>query len=106
MTAGGGWSSSSGSRRTGRSTSISPNTLRAYSGALRRLDAWLAGRALEDATLAGHLAELHEQEESSVERVDGGGRGALPGPASSASRALPGNGRPGSSRATGGPPSR
>ena len=41
--------------------SISPNTRRAYSGALRRLDAWLAGRALEDATLAGYLVELHEQ---------------------------------------------
>ena len=41
--------------------SVSPNTRRAYSGALRRLDAWLAGRHLEDATLAGYLAELHEQ---------------------------------------------
>ena len=41
--------------------SVSPNTRRAYSGALRRLDAWLAGRRLEDATLAGYLAELHEQ---------------------------------------------
>ena len=41
--------------------SVSPNTRRAYTGALRRLDAWLAGRRLEDATLAGYLAELHEQ---------------------------------------------
>ena len=41
--------------------SVSPNTRRAYSGALRRLDAWLAGRCLKDATLAGYLAELHEQ---------------------------------------------
>ena len=41
--------------------SVSPNTRRAYSGALQRLDAWLAGRRLEDATLAGYLAELHEQ---------------------------------------------
>ena len=41
--------------------SVSPNTRRAYTGALRRLDAWLAGRCLEDATLAGYLAELHEQ---------------------------------------------
>ena len=41
--------------------SLSANTRRAYSGALRRLDAWLAGRALKDATLAGYLAELHEQ---------------------------------------------
>ena len=59
--------------------SVSPNTRRAYSGALRRLDAWLAGRALEDATLAGYLAELHEQGRAPLERVDGGGRGALPG---------------------------
>ena len=41
--------------------SVSLNTRRAYSGALRRLDAWLAGRVLEDETLAGYLAELHEQ---------------------------------------------
>ena len=33
---------------------------RAYSGALRRLDAWLADRRLEDATLAAYLAELHD----------------------------------------------
>ena len=38
--------------------SISPNTRRAYSGALRRLDAWLDGRPLED---AAYLAELHDQ---------------------------------------------
>ena len=41
--------------------SVSANTRRAYTGALRRLDAWLAGRRLEDETLAGYLAELHEQ---------------------------------------------
>ena len=41
--------------------SLSQNTLRAYSGALRRLDAWLDGRPLEDATLATYLAELHDQ---------------------------------------------
>ena len=40
--------------------SLSPNTRRAYSGALRRLDAWLDGRGLEDATLAAYLAELHD----------------------------------------------
>ena len=40
--------------------SLSPNTRRAYAGALHRLDAWLAGRALDDATLALHLAELHD----------------------------------------------
>ena len=32
-----------------------PNTRRAYSGALRRLDAWLDGRPLEDTTLAAYL---------------------------------------------------
>ena len=41
--------------------SLSPNTRRAYSGALRRLDAWLDGRGLDDATLAAYLAELHDQ---------------------------------------------
>ena len=41
--------------------SVSLNTRRAYTGSLRRLDAWLAGRRLEDETLAGYLAELHEQ---------------------------------------------
>ena len=40
--------------------SLSPNTRRAYSGALRRFDAWLDGRRLEDATLAAYLAELHD----------------------------------------------
>ena len=40
--------------------SLSPNTRRAYSGALRRLDAWLADRRLEDATLVAYLAELHD----------------------------------------------
>ncbi len=41
--------------------SISPNTRRAYSGALRRVDAWLDGRPLEDLVLAAYLAELHDQ---------------------------------------------
>ena len=40
--------------------SVSPNTRRAYAGALRRLDAWLAGRELDDAALATYLAELHD----------------------------------------------
>ena len=48
--------------------SVSPNTRRAYAGALRRLDAWLDGRELHDVTLAAYLAELH----------DGGRRGVLP----------------------------
>ena len=40
--------------------SISENTRHAYAGALRRLDARLDGRELDDATLAAHLAELHD----------------------------------------------
>ena len=39
--------------------SVSDNTRRGYAGALRRLDAWLDGRQLEDASLAAYLAELH-----------------------------------------------
>ena len=40
--------------------SLAANTRRAYAGALQRLDAWLDGRPLEDATLAASLAELHD----------------------------------------------
>ena len=40
--------------------SVSPNTRRAYAGALRRLDAWLDGRPLHDVTLTAYLAELHD----------------------------------------------
>ena len=40
--------------------SVSPNTRRAYAGALRRLDIWLDGRELHDVTLAAYLAELHD----------------------------------------------
>ena len=38
--------------------SVSPNTRRAYAGALRRLDAWLDGREIDDTALAAYLAEL------------------------------------------------
>ena len=38
--------------------SKSPATLRAYSGALARLDAWLDGQALDDAALAGYVEHL------------------------------------------------
>ena len=51
------------SRQTGRrlvEASVSPNTRRAYAGALRRLDVWLDGRALDDVALAAYLAELHD----------------------------------------------
>ena len=47
-------------RRGPAAASLSPNTRRAYAGALRRLDAWLDRRALDDATLALYLAELHD----------------------------------------------
>ena len=40
--------------------SVSDNTRRAYAGALGQLDAWLAGRRLDDAALAAYLAELHD----------------------------------------------
>ena len=41
--------------------SVSPNTRRASAGALRRLDAWLDGRELDDVALAAYLlAELHD----------------------------------------------
>ena len=40
--------------------SVSPNTRRAYAGALRRLDAWLGGREFDDASMAAYLAELHD----------------------------------------------
>ena len=46
--------------------SLSPNTRRAYTGALRRLAAWLDGRWLEDATLAAYLAEIHDQGRASA----------------------------------------
>ena len=39
--------------------SITPNTRRAYSGAIRRLDTWLAGGPLDDQNLAAYLAEFH-----------------------------------------------
>ena len=38
--------------------SVSDNTRRAYAGALGQLDAWLAGRPLDDAALAAYLAAL------------------------------------------------
>ena len=40
--------------------SLSDNTRRAYAGALGQLDAWLAGRQLDDAALAAYLTELHD----------------------------------------------
>lgn len=39
---------------------ISANTRRTYASALRRLDAWLGGRELEDASLAAYLAGLYD----------------------------------------------
>ncbi|MCY4030483.1 MAG: hypothetical protein OXH75_29740, partial [Acidobacteria bacterium] len=40
--------------------SLSPNTRSAYASALRRLDARLDGRRLDDASLAAYLAGLHD----------------------------------------------
>ena len=41
--------------------SISPNTRRAYRGALERLDAWLGGRVLDDHALAEWITGLHHR---------------------------------------------
>ena len=48
------------SARTLAAASLTPNTRRAYSGALAHLDSFLAGRALEDGALAAYLATLHD----------------------------------------------
>ena len=45
---------------TGRPTRTARRLVKAYAGALRRLDAWLDGRELHDVTLAAYLAELHD----------------------------------------------
>ncbi len=39
--------------------SISPNTRRAYRGALEKLEAWLDGRSLDDGALADWITHLH-----------------------------------------------
>lgn len=39
---------------------VSPNTLRAYKGALARLDAWRGGRAITDAVMAEYITHLHK----------------------------------------------
>ena len=55
--------------------SVSANTRRAYEGAIRRLRDWLAGRPLDDATLAEYLASRFEAGHSSAtERVLAGFR--------------------------------
>ena len=41
--------------------SVALNTRRAYAAALRRLDAWLDGQQLTDATLADYLGQLDTQ---------------------------------------------
>ena len=56
-------------------TSVSANTRRAYEGAIRRLQDWLAGRPLDDATLAEYLASRFEAGHSpATERVLAGFR--------------------------------
>ena len=53
---------SSGGRREpeAKAISTSPRHRRAYEGALRHLQDWLAGRSLDDATLAEYLAARFE----------------------------------------------
>ncbi len=50
----------SNATRTLIEDSVSPNTRRAYRSALARIDAWLAGRPLNDETLADYLGSLDE----------------------------------------------
>ena len=54
----------SSGRRRPRAASPPPRSARTpagpYAGALRRIDAWLDGRALDDVTLALYLAGLHD----------------------------------------------
>lgn len=50
----------SGTARRLVDASLSPNTRTAYASALRRLDNWLDGRRLDDASLAAYLAGLHD----------------------------------------------
>ena len=58
--------------------SVSPNTRRAYAGALRRLDAWLDGRELDDVSLTAYLAELHDAGRASSSASMAVARGVLP----------------------------
>ncbi len=58
--------------------SVSPNTRRAYAGALRRLDAWLDGRELDDVALRGVPRRTARRRARFLERLDGGRRGVLP----------------------------
>ena len=80
--------------------SVSPEHRRPYAGVLHRLDAGSPAGVLRTRRLPRRVPRAGE---SHVERVGGGGRGALPGPGSLASRARPGNGRPGCRLGTGAP---
>ena len=84
--------------------SVSPNTQRAYAGALRRLDAWLDGRELDDAALGRLSRRAARRRPSLLERLDGGRRGVLPREARRAALLPPASGRPGCWPAIGGPP--
>ena len=61
--------------------SVSANTRRAYAGALGQLDAWLAGRPLDDAALAAYLAELHDAGRAASSAAMAVAAAAVPGPA-------------------------
>ena len=78
--------------------SVSPNTRRAYAGALRRLDAWLGGREFDDASMAAYLAGAARRRPRGLERLDGGRRGVLPREARRAARSHRRADRPGARR--------
>ena len=56
--------------------SIAPTTAAAYRAAARALDRWLAGRALEDASLAAYLAHVFESGRAARPPTGAGGQAA------------------------------
>ena len=76
-------------------------------GASLDVDAWLAGRPLEDATLAAYVAEFYDQGRAPASAATAVAaacfRARLAGEPNPAGE-RPGNGRPGFWPATGGPP--
>lgn len=45
-------------------TSAAPNTIKAYRNAIKKLEAWLCGRPLNDCLLASYITELHQDDKS------------------------------------------
>ena len=75
--------------------SVSANTRSAYEGALRRLWDWLAGRPLDDATLAEYLAARFEAGHSPAVASRVPARRTGPGPGAGGGRPVGAGGRRG-----------